>query len=323
MITPATFAEMAPILELRGYQPVPIKPGFKAPMLDDWQTPRPPEYYLPHRNPDTGKVTDCRSWGTGILTATCPAIDLDIRDRELVRVLLELAAELIDYTSFRIGRPPKGLLPFSTRAPFNKVQGRWFALPGEDFRAAGYAAHRIEVLGEGQQLVAFAVHPGTGRPYRWRRGSPLLDYRMDLPELTEASARAFLWAAQAVMRECGAIPLRRERKDFWPDAWQDVDLGPPKPVQPARHRSTSGERFDSSWQRLEPQELARLIDAKHARRLRDGGWITSCPAHRSEGHRSLSITPRDGGGSIVHCFAGCTFAELAREITGIVRSATP
>jgi hypothetical protein len=32
----------------------------------------------------------------------------------------------------------------------------------------------------------------------------------------------------------------------------------------------------------------------------------------------LSITPRDGGGSVVHCFAECDFAEIAREISAIV-----
>jgi hypothetical protein len=81
-----------------------------------------------------------------------------------------------------------------------------------------------------------------------------------------------------------------------------------------------GERIDSSWQSLDPETLAKRIDPKHARRLKDGAWICSCPAHRSEGHRSLSITPRDGGGSVVHCFGGCDFLEVAREISNTVGS---
>jgi len=319
--TKGTFGELAPYLEDFSYQPVPIKLGFKAPMLDDWQAGHPPDHYLPHRDPVTGKVTDCRRWGTGILTRNAPAVDLDIRDRELVRVLIELAGEMLGPSPFRVGCPPKALMPFSAAVPFDKIQGRWFAMPGENFRAIGYGPHRIEVLGDGQQFVAFARHP-RGTFYRWRRGSPMDTYAIDLPELSEATARAFLWAAQGVIRECGAIPLRREEKVFWPDTWQDGDLGPPKPVQFSRRRETSFdvERFDSSWQRLEPEQLAKAIDSKHASRLRDGGWITSCPAHPSEGHRSLSITPRDGGGSIVHCFGGCEFLEIAREITSIVGS---
>jgi hypothetical protein len=70
--------------------------------------------------------------------------------------------------------------------------------------------------------------------------------------------------------------------------------------------------------------LAKRIDAKHAGRLKAGGWITVCPAHTAgEGstHRSLSITPRTGGGSVVHCFAECRFPEIARAITDILGDA--
>jgi hypothetical protein len=122
-----------------------------------------------------------------------------------------------------------------------------------------------------------------------------------------------MWAAQAVIRKCGAIALRREAKNYWPDVWQDTDFEPPRPAECSTRNEKSGKRFDSSWQDIDPETLAKTIDAKHARRLRNGGWITSCPAHTSEGHRSLSITPRDGGGSVVHCFAGCQFIEIARD----------
>ena len=60
-----SFAVVAPFLADYGYPPVPIKPGFKAPMIDDWQAGHPPDHYLPHVDPQTGKRTDCRSWGTG------------------------------------------------------------------------------------------------------------------------------------------------------------------------------------------------------------------------------------------------------------------
>jgi Bifunctional DNA primase/polymerase, N-terminal len=174
----AAFGELAPYLADYGYDPVPIKPGFKAPLLDDWQTSHPPDHYLPHRDPVSGKVTDCQRWGTGILTVSCPAVDLDIRDREIVRVLIDLASEMLGPSPFRVGAPPKALLPFATAAPFDKISGRWFAMPGESFRAPAYAPHRIEVLSDGQQFVAYARHP-RGSWYRWRRGGPMADYRID------------------------------------------------------------------------------------------------------------------------------------------------
>jgi hypothetical protein len=303
------FGELAPFLADYGYQPVPIKPGFKAPLLDDWQAGHPVEHWLPR----------CASWGTGILTATCPAIDLDIRDREIVRALIRLADDMLGGAPFRIGSPPKALLAFSTKAPFEKLSGRWFALPGDDWRADPYVPHRIEVLGAGQQFLAYARHP-RGTFYRWARGEPMQAHLIDLPEIGQDRAQAFLRAAQGVIREAGATALVRRDKVWFPDPWAPGDFGEPEPTRD-RRRSVSGERIDSDWQLLDPETLAKRIDAKHACRLKAGGWITACPAHiPGEGstHRSLSITPRAGGGSVVHCFAECSFVEIARAIGDVI-----
>ena len=132
--TKAPFAVVAPFLHEYRYHPLPIPPGRKGPVANDWQVPREPGYYLP----------GCAAWGTGILTATCPAIDLDIRDREVVRVLIELADEMLGVAPFRMGAPPKVILLYGTAAPFPKITGRWWALPGEDFGAEGYAPHRLK-----------------------------------------------------------------------------------------------------------------------------------------------------------------------------------
>ena len=298
----APFGQVAPPLEAAGYQPVPIRPGGKAPMLDDWQAAHPVAHWLPR----------CASWGTGLLTATTPAIDIDVKDRELVRALLGLADDMLGGAPFRIGQPPKVLLPFATETPFDKISGRWFGLPGENWRAPDYTPHRIEVLGAGQQFVAYAIYPGTRRPYRWARGEPMQIYRVDLPELTAELAQAYVAAAELLVLELGAIPLRRHDKRWRPD------LARPEPTHVSDLvRSARGDR---SWQSLEPERLAKLLDAKRAARTK-GGWICTCPAHHGVGHRSLSITPREGGGSVVHCFADCTFAEIAREIAHIVGSA--
>jgi hypothetical protein len=299
----ATFGELAPFLADYGYAPVPIRPGAKAPMIDDWQAGHPPDHYLPHRDPDSGKVTDCSKWGTGILTRTCPAVDLDIRDKEVVRVLVELATEMLGPSPFRIGQPPKVLLPFSTSQPFDKATGRWWALPGDDWNAPDYSPHRIEILGRRQQFCAYSRHP-RGSFYRWCRGEPMATHQIDLPEIDAAAAVEFVAAAELVLVNYRAFPLRKENGLWCPD------------VAP-RHRAPAGP-IESAWQAIEPEVLALVIDAKHARRLKAGAWITSCPAHRSEGHRSLSIHPRAGGGSIVHCFGGCAFVDIARAIADIV-----
>lgn len=179
--------------------------------------------------------------------------------------------------------------------------------------------HRIEILGDRQQFLAYARHP-RGTFYRWARGEPMQSYLVDLPEIDQAGAQAD-----------GSRRNQGGRRNGAPAPRQGVvsrrlgagNFGEPEPTT-SRRREVSGQRIDSGWQRLDPETLAKLIDAKHAARLKAGGWITSCPAHTAgEGstHRSLSITPRDGGGSVVHCFGGCDFLEIAREIADIVRDA--
>jgi hypothetical protein len=292
----APFAELAPFLVDFGYRPVPICPGAKAPLIEGWQQDHSPSHYLPR----------CADWGTGILTRTCPAVDLDIRDKEIVRVLIELATDMLGPSPFRIGHPPKTLLPFSTVEPFDKIISRLWALPGENWRVDAYIPHRIEILGDGQQFCVYHRHP-RGSWYRWRRGKPMDTHLIDLPEIDHDMAIAFRDVAEHVLAEYGAVPLRRHDRRWYPDLGQPRDRER-RPVAPV----------ETSWQALDPDTLAHLLDAKHAQRLRAGAWITSCPAHESQGHRSLSITPRDGGGSVVHCFAGCEFIEVAQAIAEIV-----
>ena len=86
-----TFEALAPVLHELGYHPVPIRPGTKAPTASGWQTPR-----------TRVMAASVQVLGTGILTASTPAVDLDIRDKALVRALIELIEELIGGAPIRI-----------------------------------------------------------------------------------------------------------------------------------------------------------------------------------------------------------------------------
>jgi hypothetical protein len=122
--------------------------------------------------------------GIGIPTGTVIGVDLDIReDAALASRLEQLARESLgDTPLLRIGRAPKRLLVYRAVLPL-----------------AGIKAHPIEVLGRGQQFVAFAEHPETRRPYQWPQESPA-DVPLDaLPPVDAPMLRAFLDQAQALL----------------------------------------------------------------------------------------------------------------------------
>ena len=86
--------------------------------------------------------------GVGIACGPVAAVDIDIAEAELALELERLArTRLGDTPALRIGRAPKRLLVYRAAAPF-----------------AGIRRAPIEVLGLGQQFVAHAIHPDTGRP---------------------------------------------------------------------------------------------------------------------------------------------------------------
>jgi hypothetical protein len=299
------FGPLAPILSGLGYQCVPIEPGTKAPGSNGWQTPCPVEQYLPR----------CAKWGVGVLTAHTPAIDLDIRDAGLIKIVIRLAEDMLEPgpSPIRVGQFPKVLLPFSTDQPFDKVFSRWFALPGEDFTAAGFKPHRIEVLGDGQQFVAFAVHPTTGRPYRWVRGSLLIYHAVDLAPITREQATAFVRAAERILLRANLIPLALSSGRYR----LDIPEAAPPPPTPRRHRPGEPDTI-APWQLMTPGELAQAIDATTARRQHDGSWRLRCPVHRGQHTDSLRIAQGDQQAIVWKCFADCSQDDVRRKISEIV-----
>ena len=78
---------------------------------------------------------------------------------------------------------------------------RGVRLPGDQ---PGDKAHRVEILGQGQQLVAYGIHPDTGKPYTWNgSGDPVKVPMGLLPPITLQGVRDFLVAAEAMLLEVG------------------------------------------------------------------------------------------------------------------------
>jgi Bifunctional DNA primase/polymerase, N-terminal len=143
---------------------------------------------------------------TGVLAKRCPGLDIDITHPEAAAAIELLAREHFEEHGnilARTGLPPKRLIPLRTDEPFAKLL--------RVFTAPNGSTHRIEILGDGQQYVAFGIHPDTKAPYRWHGGDPTTTKRENLPYVRRESAEQFLDAASRLLvEEFGFTPVAAE-----------------------------------------------------------------------------------------------------------------
>ena len=176
-----------------GYAPIPV--NGKIPPLKEWE-----------KKTETND-TEIGLWSklypqatnTGILTARVPAIDIDIMFEPAAKAIEELARERFEergYFLVRIGKAPKRAVLFRTDTPFKKLT---LALVAPD----GDTRQKIEVLGDGQQVVVHGIHPETEKPYCWHGGEPWEIPVEELPYISEDIAREFLTDAAKVLEEFG------------------------------------------------------------------------------------------------------------------------
>lgn len=119
------------------------------------------------------------------MRAQTPVIDIDCDDPRIVDRLRAVLSDKYSATVFRHGRGCRVAVVFKTDAPFSKLKSAWLDQSGHE--------HRVEILGKGQQLVAYGHHPNTNLPYYWtdRDGSPVRltsVVRDELPDLDREKA---------------------------------------------------------------------------------------------------------------------------------------
>jgi hypothetical protein len=141
-----------------GYRIIPIMPGTKRPGRYDGEKwgdlARWTEIDAQQVHIDLwSKWPGC---GIGILTGEVVAIDIDILDESIAVAIGEVFQKKLGRTDMiRVGKSPKALYLYRTLEPFTKI-----------------SLHPIEVLAQGQQFVAYATHPETGKPYAWPLDAP-------------------------------------------------------------------------------------------------------------------------------------------------------
>jgi len=157
-----------------GYHPIPLRG--KAPAIKSW-----------NRN---GVYSErwLEVWGKkfananiGCLTGGLLAIDIDLDEPVTARNMAALAMEIIGHTDFiRIGREPKRALLYQAERPIRKRQ-----------------VGKVEILGKGQQLAVWGIHPDTMAPYDWPIES-IIDCPLDqLPKANYLTIQEFLSEASA------------------------------------------------------------------------------------------------------------------------------
>src|SRR5713101_5661298 len=157
----ASSAELRCRVMASGYSPIPCHG--KRPVLSAWEK---------KIETNAGEIalwekTYSSAANTGILTRLTPTLDIDIKDEAPAEAVEELARERFEergYILVRIGEAPKRAIVLRTDKPFPKIVRNLTAPNGTE--------HKIEILCDGQQVIAFGEHPDTKQPYRWHGGEP-------------------------------------------------------------------------------------------------------------------------------------------------------
>lgn len=203
-----------------GYSVIPIQVGKKAPGFDGWQRARSTKPQL-----DEWVAHGHRWSGVGILTKHTPAIDIDVRDENIADAMQDFIVETISEAPVRVGRAPKRLMVFRTEEPFRKMRSTKYKDEWGD-------EHQIEILGDGQQFVAYHKHPDTRKPYTWTTvDTPLNTSANDLPSLTVEQAMLVIAHFEALAEEAGWEVVKKGRQQAVPFDSDNPFLEDTAPIQ--------------------------------------------------------------------------------------------
>ena len=135
-----------------GWEPIPTIG--KAPKNDNWQR---------------GEITVERiaamravlpaATNTGLRTGRAVGLDVDIIDDVQVARIKQIATEVLGYTPLERFGSKGCMLVYRNETPIKKITIAGTNPAGERCK--------VEILGQGQQFVAYGIHPTTNKPYRW------------------------------------------------------------------------------------------------------------------------------------------------------------
>lgn len=187
-------------LKASGFPPIPVIG--KRPPMDGWDT----KIDANDQEIDLWDKVWPEADNTGIFCKFVPVIDIDILNPDAAEAVEQLVRDRYEEAGsilVRIGLAPKRAIPFRTNDPFKKITRNLIAPDGD-------TKQKLELLCDGQQFVAFGIHPDTSKPYAWRGGWPGETKREELPYLHAEQAADLVQAAvELLCREHGYRPAEQ------------------------------------------------------------------------------------------------------------------
>lgn len=222
--------EKGPRLVETGYSVVPLSKGKKHPTTPNWQN-----------SPLTAQACRQRPEGEGVGvlcgygdTPIC-AIDVDFRGTDVeAKALFDALCKAYPACAmavYRVGRAPKFALLF-------RAEGRWMKQTTLEYVKNGDESTKsqLEVLGKGQQIVLYHIHPETGLPYSYPdaffSGEPVDVPAAELPLMTYEGVQTLCDAFEKFVESNGWAPVKGSERTIAVDADEALaeELVPKRPI---------------------------------------------------------------------------------------------
>lgn len=222
--------EKGPRLIENGYPVVPLSKGKKHPTTPNWQN-----------SPLTAQACRQRPEGEGVGvlcgygdTPIC-AIDVDFRGTDVeAKALFDALCKAYPACAmavYRVGRAPKFALLF-------RAEGRWMKQTTLEYVKNGDESTKsqLEVLGKGQQIVLYHIHPETGLPYSYPdaffSGEPVDVPAAELPLMTYEGVQTLCDAFEKFVESNGWAPVKGSERTIAVDADEALaeELVPKRPI---------------------------------------------------------------------------------------------